>query len=153
MKICSAIPAAPKRPPAPRAKPVQSAAENTACSAMIGANGRQTAAARTPAPASAPAAARPIPEAAPAAMQPASRREPAAPAADRITAVIHSLIPGPTMIPVTGNPASTAIGAEALKRGIGSEKVRTPTGRSLSRPKPTAYLLPYTTSPAPTAAT
>ena len=55
IQIIRSIPAAPKRPPAPQAKPVPYAARNTAFSVTTGARGRLTtpATARTPADASA----------------------------------------------------------------------------------------------------
>ena len=55
IQLIRSIPAAPKRPPAPQAKPVPYAARNTAFSVTTGARGRLTtpATARTPADASA----------------------------------------------------------------------------------------------------
>ena len=71
------IPAAPKPPPAPQAKPVKNAARNMAFSVTTGASGSLTATARTPANARTPTAAqkkRTYPAAA-TATRPASRRE------------------------------------------------------------------------------
>ena len=57
-RICLNTLPAPKRPPAPQAKPASCAALNMAYSAMTGLHGRPTATTPTPAPASAMAAAR-----------------------------------------------------------------------------------------------
>jgi len=94
-------PAAPKRPPAPQAKPVKNATRNTTFSVTTGARGRLTtpATARTPADASAATATQKRLEAAAAATRPATLWECAILAEGVTTAVTHG---------ASGHPPATA---------------------------------------------
>ena len=99
IQLIRSIPAAPKRPPAPQAKPVPYAARNTAFSVTTGARGRLSTTARTRTPADASAATQKRLEAAAAATRPATVWECAILAEGVTTAVTHG---------ASGHPPATA---------------------------------------------
>ena len=99
IQIIRSIPAAPKRPPAPQAKPVPYAARNTAFSVTTGARGRLTTPATARTPADASAATQKRLEAAAAATRPATLWECAILAEGVTTAVTHG---------ASGHPPATA---------------------------------------------
>ena len=146
--------AAPKRRPAPRAKPALSAALNTANSVTTGAHGNPGATtASISAPASVTAAMRWTPQAAPAtAVRPASPWEHALPAAGSTTAHMPSLRlrTGIRMPKTTGLAAPSATKRKLRWAHISS--FRAPLARALN-PQPPAFLRPCTTRTALTATT
>ena len=99
LRIYRYIAAAPKRPPAPQAKPVKNAARNTAFSVTTGARGRLTTPATARTPADASAATQKRLEAAAAATRPATLWECAILAEGVTTAVTHG---------ASGHPPATA---------------------------------------------
>ena len=144
--------AAPKRRPAPRAKPAPGAALNTANLVTSGAHGNPGATTvRISAPASVTAAMRWTPKAAPAtAGRPALSWESALPAAGGTTAHMPSLRlrTGIRMPKTTGLAAPSA--AKRKLRWAHIISFRAPLARALS-PQPPAFLRPCTTQTALTA--
>ena len=111
IQIIRSIPAAPKRPPVPQAKPVPYAARNTAFSVTTGARGRLTTPATARTPADASAATQKRLEAAAAATRPATLWECAILAEGVTTAVTHGASGHP---PATAHTSATARTATKL---------------------------------------